>query len=76
MASEKKFIAKALIDYDVATFLEKQLEKAGVSSVSIQKTPIATRILIDVRKPGMVVGKKGASIKELNELLTGQYGIE
>lgn len=76
MASEKKFIKKALNDFAVTNFLNRELEKAGVSSISITKTPLATRIAINVRRPGMVVGKKGAAIKELTEVLQKEYGIE
>ncbi len=76
MAVEKKLIKKALNDYDVKRFLEKELERAGVSEISIQKTPIATRISILVRRPGIVVGKKGKAIKELCEELQQRFGIE
>jgi len=76
MAVEKKLIKKALNDYDVKRFLEKELERAGVSEISIQKTPIATRISILVRRPGIVVGKKGKAIKELCEELQKRFGIE
>ncbi|NYZ77927.1 30S ribosomal protein S3, partial [Candidatus Micrarchaeota archaeon] len=61
---------------DVKKFLEKELERAGVSEISIQKTPIATRISILVRRPGIVVGKKGKAIKELCDELQQRFGIE
>lgn len=76
MASEKKFIKKALNDFTVTEFLEHELERAGVSKISLTKTPIATRIAIYVRKPGMVVGKKGSTIRELCDTLQKQYGVE
>ncbi|MGC9113996.1 MAG: 30S ribosomal protein S3 [Candidatus Micrarchaeia archaeon] len=76
MASEKKFIKKALNDFAVTEFLKCELEKAGVSSISTTKTPLATRIAIHVRKPGIVVGKKGVTIRELAETLEKKYGVE
>ena len=76
MAIEKKFIKKALDDIQVKDFIYKELEKAGVSEIILQKTPIATRITAFVRKPGMVVGKKGKTIKDLCDLLQQKYGIE
>ncbi|MEW5955323.1 MAG: 30S ribosomal protein S3 [Candidatus Micrarchaeota archaeon] len=76
MASEKKFIKKALNDFTVTEFLERELERAGVSKISLTKTPIATRIAIYVRKPGMVVGKRGSTIRELCDTLQQQYGVE
>lgn len=76
MAVEKRFIKKALDDFAVKDFLNKELERAGVSEINIQKTPIATRISIFVRRPGIVVGKKGKAIKELCEELQTRLGIE
>ncbi|MBI4360639.1 30S ribosomal protein S3 [Candidatus Micrarchaeota archaeon] len=76
MAIEKKFIQQALADLQIKTLLNKELDKAGVSEILIQKTPIATRITVRVRRPGLVVGKKGKAIKELCELLERRFAIE
>jgi len=76
VAVEKKFITKALADLEVKNFLFVELERAGVSSINIQRTPIATRISLCVRKPGMVVGKKGKAIKDLCDDLTAKFNIE
>ncbi len=76
MAVEKKFIAKALDDLEVKNFLQYELKRASVSSVALQKTPIATRITICVRRPSVVVGRRGRSINELSEKLRRKFGIE
>ncbi|MFA6048940.1 MAG: 30S ribosomal protein S3 [Candidatus Micrarchaeia archaeon] len=76
MATEKKFIKKSINYYRVKNFLEKKLEKAGVSQINIQKTPVATRITLFIRRPGMVVGKRGSSIRELCEELSRDYAID
>lgn len=76
MAVEKKFLQKRLEDIQVKDFLKKELDKAGVSSIEIQKTPVATRIFIKVRRPGAVVGRKGSGIKIITETLTRQFHIE
>ncbi|VVB70169.1 30S ribosomal protein S3 [uncultured archaeon] len=76
MAVEKKFLQKRLEDIQVKDFLKKELDKAGVSSIEIQKTPVATRIFIKVRRPGAVVGRKGSGIKAITETLTKQFHIE
>ncbi len=76
MAVEKKFIAKALDDLEVKNFLQDELKRASVSSVALQKTPIATRITICVRRPSVVVGRRGRSINELSEKLRRKFGIE
>lgn len=76
MASEKNFIKKSLNYYRVKRFLEKKLEKAGVSQINIQKTPVATRIMLFIRRPGIVVGRKGSSIRELCTTLEQEYQID
>ena len=76
LATEKKFVHEALGYFAVKAFLGKELDKAGVSKITIQKTPIATRVTIEVRRPGMVVGKKGAGITETSDLLKQKFGIE
>ena len=43
MTIQSKMIQKALADLTVKLFLYKDLAKAGVSDIQIQRTPIATR---------------------------------
>lgn len=76
MASERKFLHKALDDYAMIEYLEKSLDRAGVSSISVQRTPIATRITMQVQKPGMVVGKRGSGINDIVEDVKARFGVE
>jgi len=76
VAVEKKFIEKALNDLEVRNFLAQELRRASVSSTTLQKTPIATRITICVRRPSVVVGRRGKSINELADKLREKFGIE
>ena len=76
MAAEKKFLKTALADLAVKMFLEKELERAGVSKVELQKTPIATRISIFVRRPGIVVGKLGTATASADEVLSSISSIQ
>nr|AJS11998.1 ribosomal protein S3-domain protein [uncultured archaeon] len=69
-------LKKTIGGLHVKQFLFKELERAGVSSIEIQKTPIATRISIAVRRPAVVVGKRGNSIRDLCDILEKQYSIE
>jgi small subunit ribosomal protein S3 len=76
MATERKFLAKALTDYSIKEYLEKELSRAGVSAVAVQQTPIATRITITVQRPGIVVGKRGSSITSLAQALESRFHID
>ncbi|MFH1257365.1 MAG: 30S ribosomal protein S3, partial [Candidatus Micrarchaeota archaeon] len=57
-------------------YLQKELMNAGISTIVIQKTPLATRVAIRVKKPSMVIGKKGATVKSITEKLEKDFGVD
>lgn len=76
MASEKKFLETSLEEIKIKDYLQKDLSKAGISDIIIQKTPVTTRILLIVKKPGLIVGKKGAGIQQTIETLKRKFSME
>lgn len=76
MAIERKFIEDSISRYRLASYLEKELDRAGFSGVEIQRTPMVTRINVAVTKPGKVIGRKGKTIKDLTESIQRNFGIE
>ena len=76
MASERKFIRENTKRSLIKKFLVKEIEGAGFGGMSIQRTPIGTRINILVERPGMVIGKGGAKIKELTETIHTKFNVE
>lgn len=76
MAMEKHFIQEGKIRSGIGTFLRTELDRAGYSGINIQKTPLATRIVLYVEKPPLVIGKKGRRIDKITKLLKTRYGID
>jgi len=76
MAMEKHFIQEGIIRSEIESFLKRELEGAGYSSINIQKTPLATRVILYVEKPPLVIGKKGKRINKLTKFLKEKYGID
>ncbi len=76
MAVERKFIEDAITRFRIAEFLEKELDRAGFSKVEIQRTPMVTRIAVDVTKPGKVIGRKGKSIRDLTDMIQQKFGVD
>jgi len=76
MAVERKFIEDAITRFKIAEFLEEELDKAGFSKVDIQRTPMVTRIAVDVTKPGRVIGRKGKSIRDLTDAIQQRFGVD
>ncbi|MCX8198139.1 MAG: 30S ribosomal protein S3 [Candidatus Micrarchaeota archaeon] len=74
--AEEKFIEDAITRYKVSKFLESELDRAGFSRVAIQRTPMVTRIAVEVTNPGRVIGKKGKSIQDLTEAIQREFKIE
>jgi small subunit ribosomal protein S3 len=56
-------------------FLSETLRDAGYGHVDVQKTPIGTRITLSVTRPGLVIGRKGAGIKDLTTKLEQKFGL-
>lgn len=57
-------------------YLSKKLDRAGFSHLEIIKTPLVTRIVLYVAKPGFAIGKGGSTIKLLTETIGKKYKID
>ena len=67
-------------DLAVRKFLDKQLARAAVSKVEIERAGDKIKIVITTARPGVVIGKKGAEIdalrKKLDKVANGPVSIE
>lgn len=61
---------------EVEEFLKKKFEKAGYSHANIEQTPLGTRIIVFVHKPGLVIGRSGRTVNELTEEIKEKFGFE
>lgn len=66
---EKGFAAKLNEDVMIRSYLRNRLKKAGVSKIVIERTPKNARITIHTSRPGIVIGKSGKEISQLEEEL-------
>ena len=51
MLYKDKLIEEPISKYKVMKFLEQKLDRAGLASVDIQRTPLVTRITLEVTNP-------------------------
>jgi small subunit ribosomal protein S3 len=63
--AEKNYASQLENDVKIRRFLEKKFKEASVDSVIIDRTADALEINIYTARPGMIIGKGGASIEEL-----------
>jgi small subunit ribosomal protein S3 len=76
MPAERIFIKQGLKLAQLEEYLEKELERSGYEGVEIRRIPTGTRVALYVERPGMVIGRKGRSIKQLTDELAQKYGLE
>ncbi len=57
-------------------YLREQIKEAGFSHAEISKTPTGTRVALHVTRPGIVIGRKGAGIRELTEKLASDFELK
>lgn len=76
MAVEKLFVKEGIKVSEVEEFLKKRFERAGYSHTEIQRTPLGTRIIVHVNKPGLVIGRSGRRVNEITEEIKDKFGFE
>ncbi|NCO96824.1 MAG: 30S ribosomal protein S3 [Candidatus Aenigmarchaeota archaeon] len=76
MAIESFFINEGLREVEIEEFLSKRFEKADYSHIEIQRTPLGTRIIVYVNKPGYVIGRSGRIIKDITDEIREKFNLE
>ena len=78
--ADKDYAAHLENDLAIRKFLDKELARAAVARVEIERAGDKTKVIITTARPGVVIGKKGAEIdarrKKLQEVATGTVSIE
>ncbi len=63
----KKFAETLRADTLIRDYLKKKLRTAYISSVEIERSRKATRILVKSSRPGAIIGRQGEGAKKLRE---------
>lgn len=66
---ERGFKEKLLEDLMVRNYVRNRLKKAGISRIQIERTAKRAVITIHTSRPGIVIGKSGKEIAQLEEEL-------
>jgi small subunit ribosomal protein S3 len=56
-------------DFAIRRLIRSEMERAGISSIEVERFPKQVSITIWTAKPGIVIGRKGASINALKRRL-------
>ncbi len=76
MAVERKFVDEAVNRLLVKDFVQTETTRAGFGGLDIQRTPLGTRVNIVAERPGMVIGRRGATINQLTADLAAKFTLE
>ena len=72
-ASAKSYSDKVIEDYKVRKYLNEKLLSAGLTSVEIERSLKAIKVVLFVSRPGVVIGKGGSNLeiikKEIERIL-------
>ena len=78
--ADKDYAKNLANDLAIRKFLDKQLARAAVSKVEIERAGDKIKVIVTTARPGVVIGKKGAEIdslrKKLEKIANGPVSIE
>ena len=69
-----KYASQLHEDFAIRNLVQKIAPRAGISRVDIERFPNNVHVTVHTSKPGIVIGRKGANVKEMRrqvEALTG-----
>jgi small subunit ribosomal protein S3 len=74
-ANTKEFSDNLDGDFKVRRYLMKELSKASVSKIVIERPAKSVRVTIHTARPGIVIGKKGEDVEKLRQAISNITGV-
>jgi small subunit ribosomal protein S3 len=74
-AEGKEYSDQLHQDIKIRRLIHKEAERAGVASVEVERFPGKVKVVVNTAKPGILIGRKGESVKKMRqdlESLTGK----
>ncbi len=73
---EKKILAEKIKRFEIQEYVRNNLKRVGLSDTKLQMTPLGEKVIIYASRPGLIVGRKGQSIKRLTNTLKKKFNLE
>jgi len=61
-------------DITIRDIIEEQLGNAGISRIEIERTEEEVKVDVHTSKPGIVIGRRGATINDIRDLIEKKIG--
>ena len=68
-ADTDKYADQLHQDFNIRNLITEMTPRAGVSRIEIERYPNSVHITVHTAKPGIVIGRKGANVKDLRRRL-------
>lgn len=72
----KKIVEQKIKEYQIQEFVKDNLKQVGLSNSKLQITPLGEKVVVHAARPGLIVGKRGQSIKKLTHQLKKRFNLE
>lgn len=73
-AEGKEYVDQLHQDFALRDLVRKEASRAGVSRIEIERFPGKVKIVVNTAKPGVLIGRKGESVKILRQHLEAMVG--
>lgn len=73
-AEGKEYVDQLHQDFALRNLVRREASRAGVSRIEIERFPGKVKIVVNTAKPGVLIGRKGESVKNLRQHLESMVG--
>ena len=73
-AEGKEYVDQLHQDFALRELVRKVAPRAGISRIEIERFPGKVKIAVHTAKPGVLIGRKGESVKKLRQQLEAMVG--
>jgi small subunit ribosomal protein S3 len=73
-AEGREYVEQLHQDFALRDLVRKEAARAGVSRIEIERFPGKVKIVVNTAKPGVLIGRKGESVKSLRQHLEAMVG--
>jgi small subunit ribosomal protein S3 len=67
--SKKDFPKQLKEDVRIREFIFKQLKKAAIGSVEVERSVGSVRVIIKTARPGMIIGRGGTGVEDIKKMI-------
>jgi small subunit ribosomal protein S3 len=73
-AEGQEYVDQLHQDFALRDLVRKEAPRAGVSRIEIERFPGKVKVVVHTAKPGVLIGRKGESVKKLRQQLEAMVG--